>query len=171
MGRFLILTAYGQKTLERRQTARSVATALFNHRSRTGRVKADELVFPSQTGTALARNNVLRRIIYPACDRASIPRVGWHTLRHLHATLLSEAGGPLKVAQAQLGHADLQTTLEVYTHLMPDSQRRAVERVESLVFPSSCWREGKLNSLVDSKRVMARPGRFERPTSGSGARL
>lgn len=99
-------------------------------------VEGDDLVFPSRAGTSLARNNVLRRIIYPACDRAKIPRVGWHTLRHLHATLLSEAGEPLKVAQAQLGHADLQTTLSVYTHVMPDSQRRAVERIELLVFPS-----------------------------------
>ncbi len=65
-----------------------------------------------------------------------MPRVSWHSLRHLHATLLSEAGEPLKVAQAQLGHADLQTTLGVYTHVLPESQRRAVERVESLVFPN-----------------------------------
>ncbi len=116
--------------------ANIVATALFDHRKRTKQVGSDDLVFPSLVGTALARNNVLRRIIYPACDRAKIPRVGWHSLRHLHATLLSEAGEPLKVAQAQLGHADLQTTLGVYTHVMPDSQRKAVERVESLVFPN-----------------------------------
>jgi integrase len=54
----------------------------------------------------------------------------------LHATLLSEAGEPLKVAQAQLGHADLQTTLGICTHVLPESQRRAVERVESLIFPN-----------------------------------
>jgi integrase len=116
--------------------ANIAASALFDHRKRMEHVEGDDLVFPSRAGTSLARNNVLRRIIYPACDRANIPRVGWHTLRHLHATLLSEAGEPLKVAQAQLGHADLQTTLGVYTHVMPDSQRRAVERIESLVFPS-----------------------------------
>jgi integrase len=116
--------------------ANIVAAALFEHRQRMGLASTDELVFPSRAGTALARNNVLRRIIYPVCDRAKIPRVDWHSLRHLHATLLSEAGEPLKVAQAQLGHADLQTTLGVYTHVMPDSQRRAVERIESLVFPN-----------------------------------
>jgi integrase len=110
--------------------------ALAEHQKRAGQITGDELVFPSRAGTALARNNVLRRIVYPACDRAEVPRISWHSLRHLHATLLSEAGEPLKVAQAQLGHADLQTTLGVYTHVMPDSQRRAVEKVESLVFPS-----------------------------------
>ncbi len=116
--------------------ANVVAAALFEYRKGSAPVDGDQLIFPSRVGTALARNNVLRRVIYPACDRAKIPRVGWHTLRHLHATLLSEAGEPLKVAQAQLGHADLQTTLSVYTHVMPDSQRKAVERVELLVFPN-----------------------------------
>jgi len=116
--------------------ANVVAAALFEYRKGSAPVDGDQLIFPSRVGTALARNNVLRRVIYPACDRAKIPRVGWHTLRHLHATLLSEAGEPLKVAQAQLGHADLQTTLSVYTHVMPDSQRKAVERVELLFFPS-----------------------------------
>ena len=113
-----------------------VLAALLAHRRRVGENSPDDLLFPSRKRTALCRNNLLRRVVYPACDRAGIPRVGWHSLRHLHATLLSEAGEPLKVAQAQLGHADLQTTLGVYTHLLPESQRRAVERVESLVFPN-----------------------------------
>ncbi len=113
-----------------------VLAALLAHRKRIGQIISDDLLFPSRRGTALCRNNLLRRVVYPACIRAAIPRVGWHSLRHLHATLLSEAGEPLKVAQAQLGHADLQTTLGVYTHVLPESQRRAVERVESLIFPN-----------------------------------
>ena len=40
------------------------------------------------------------------------------------------------MAQAQLAQADLQTTLGVYTRVLPESQRRAVERIESLVFPN-----------------------------------
>ena len=113
-----------------------VLAALLAHRRRVGGCSPDDLLFPSRNQTARCRNNLLRRVVYPACDRATIPRVGWHSLRHLHATLLSEAGEPLKVAQAQLGHADLQTTLGVYTHVLPESQRRAVERVELLIFPN-----------------------------------
>lgn len=113
-----------------------VLTALLDHRRRVGQVSPDDLLFSSRKGTALARNNVLRPFVYPACDRAGVPRVGWHSLRHLHATLLSDLKEPLKVAQAQLGHADLETTLRVYTHVLPGSQRRAVERVESLIFPN-----------------------------------
>jgi integrase len=34
---------------------------------------------------------------------------------------VSESGEPLRVAQAQLGHADLQTTPGIYTHLLLES--------------------------------------------------
>jgi len=35
---------------------------------------------------------------------------------------------------ALLGHSDLETTLNVYTHALPASQRRAVERVSEVMF-------------------------------------
>ena len=113
-----------------------VLGALLEYRKQPKQCDPDNLIFPSRKGTALCRNNLLRRFVYPACGRAKTPRISWHSLRHLHATLLSEAGEPLKVAQAQLGHADVQTTLGVYTHVLPESQRRAVEKIESLIFPN-----------------------------------
>jgi hypothetical protein len=42
-------------------------------------------------------------------------------------------GEPLKTAQAQLGHASLSTTAEIYAHVIPSSQRFAVERLERAV--------------------------------------
>ena len=40
---------------------------------------------------------------------------------------------PLKTAQAQLGHASLSTTAEIYAQAVPASQRAAVERLEKVV--------------------------------------
>jgi hypothetical protein len=60
------------------------------------------------------------------------PRVSWHSFRHTHATILAEVGESLKTAQALLGHSDLETTLNTYMHVIPNSQRRAVERVGDL---------------------------------------
>ena len=54
--------------------------------------------------------------------------------RHTHATLLTDVGESIKTAQAQLGHSDLATTLNLYAHVVPDSQRRAVERVSEALF-------------------------------------
>ena len=96
---------------------------------------ANDLVFVSRVGTPLCSENILKRIIHPACERLKLPRVGWHTLRHTSATLLHEHE-PLRVAQAILGHSDLQTTLG-YTHVLPGWQREAMKRLEDVVlFPN-----------------------------------
>jgi integrase len=41
----------------------------------------------------------------------------------------------LKTSQELLGHSDLETTLNVYTHAIPDAQRSAVERVGRVLDP------------------------------------
>ena len=97
----------------------------------------ENLVFASRNGKFLSDGNLLRRVIYPACDRLKIPRLSWHLFRHLHGTLLAQLGVHVSVAQAQLGHADPRITLMIYTHVLPGAQREAVERLESfLMFPS-----------------------------------
>jgi integrase len=104
-------------------------------RLREEKATANDLVFASQSGTALRPENVLKRVIRPACERLRLPKVGWHDLRHTSATLLHEHE-PLRVAQAILGHSDLQTTLG-YTHVLPGSQREAMRRLErGILFPS-----------------------------------
>jgi len=97
---------------------------------------SEDLVFASKNGkTPLRPENVLKRIIHPACKRLGLPKVGWHDLRHTSATLLHEHE-PLLVAQAILGHSDLQTTAG-YTHVRAGWQRDAIKRLESVVlFPN-----------------------------------
>ena len=62
--------------------------------------------------------------------------VPWPRVWQQDATWLSDQGESLKLAQAQLGHSDIATTLQVYTHAVPASQRDAVDRLESILFPS-----------------------------------
>jgi integrase len=78
--------------------------------------------------------NLYNRVLAPACDRIKELRVSWHSFRHTHATLLAESGESMKTAQALLGHSDLETTLNIYTHAIPASQRRAVERMSEVMF-------------------------------------
>ena len=77
----------------------------------------------------------LRRQLRPACAALKLPLVSWHSFRHTHATLLGEVGESLKTAQALLGHSDLETTLNVYTHAISESQKRAVDKVAEILFP------------------------------------
>lgn len=104
-------------------------------RLRPAEAEGGALVFASHRGSALRPDNVLKRMVHPACVRAGIPKVGWHDLRHTSATLLHEHE-PLRVAQAILGHSDLQTTLG-YTHVLPGWQREAMQRLErGILFPN-----------------------------------
>jgi len=96
---------------------------------------ADAFVFASRNGTPLDSHNLLGRVLKPACKRAGLPLISWHSFRHTHATLLSDLGESLKTAQAQLGHARLSTTAEIYTHVVPASQRAAVEKLERAIWP------------------------------------
>jgi hypothetical protein len=43
---------------------------------------------------------------------------------------------PVKIAQEQLGHASISTTLNIYTHVVDASHRKAIEAVERELFPS-----------------------------------
>ena len=91
---------------------------------------ADAFVFASGNGTPLDSHSLLGHVLKPACKRVGLPSISWHSFRHTHATLLSDLGESLRTAQAQLGHARLTTTAEIYTHAVPASQRAAVEKLE-----------------------------------------
>jgi hypothetical protein len=52
-----------------------------------------------------------------------------HQFRHVHSSLLNNLNVPVKIAQEQLGHAS-RTTLNIYTHAVAASHRKATEAVE-----------------------------------------
>jgi len=54
-------------------------------------------------------------------------------MRHLQETL-NDLRVPAKIAQEQLGHASISTTLNIYTHVVDASHRKAVEEVEERLF-------------------------------------
>jgi len=107
-------------------------TGVFKQLRPTGCESAN-LVFATWKGTPLNSKKLYNRHLAPACDAIEQPRISWHSFRHTHATLLHDSGESLKTAQTLLGHSDLETTLGVYTHAIPDSQRRAVERVAGVL--------------------------------------
>jgi len=113
-----------------------VREAFLAQRSVLTGADAENLIFASRNGTPLNPKNLLRRVLHPTCRKLGLPVVSWHGFRHTHATLLGEVGESLRTAQAILGHSDLKTTLNIYTHAIPESQKRAVAKVAGLVFPT-----------------------------------
>lgn len=113
-----------------------VVQTLLSHGPRSSDVSGEVLVFCTSNGTPLASNNLRKRQFGPACICAGLAPINWHTPRHTHGTLLHEQGTPLRVAQAQLGHSHMTTTLEIYTHASANAQRQAVEQLENQLFPN-----------------------------------
>jgi integrase len=68
-----------------------------------------------------------------ACADAKVPVIALHDARHTSATTGADAGVPEHVMQRRLGHADARTTREVYTHVLPESERRAAEVMEAIL--------------------------------------
>jgi integrase len=66
-------------------------------------------------------------------DGVDVPGIRLHDLRHSHATILLQAGEPVHVVSARLGHASVVVTLTVYAHVLPGDQKRAATRFASLV--------------------------------------
>ena len=56
-----------------------------------------------------------------------------HQLRHSYATILFDAGIDVKTAQRWLGHADIKTTLEIYTHLSESRMDKSIESITRFI--------------------------------------
>jgi integrase len=103
-------------------------------RAQSRQTGPEDLVFATRKQTPLNPKNLLRRVLRPTCDALKLPAITWPCFRHTHATILGEVGESLRTARALLGHSDLETTLNVYTHAIPESQRRAVDKVADVLF-------------------------------------
>ena len=89
-----------------------------------------DLVFCTGEGKPINPNNLYRNFA-AIIDRAGVPTIRLHDLRHTHATLLLSAGTPIKAVSERLGHAKTSITLDTYAHVLPDMQDRAVEAIDA----------------------------------------
>lgn len=93
----------------------------------------DDLVFQSvRDGSPMRDNNVLSRYIKPAARKLGLDFVNWRCLRTSHATWLKQAGADVKDAQAQMRHSRASTTLDIYMQFVPESQRKVVDKLNTL---------------------------------------
>jgi integrase len=90
------------------------------------------LVFTTKVGTPVDVGNLTSRSFGPLLERAGKIRV--HDLRRTFATLLLSEGTHPKIVQEMLGHANISTTLDTYSHVLPSMQEAAVSAMESALF-------------------------------------
>lgn len=98
-----------------------------------GVMHADGWLFPGQTAMRPISTRQLHRIVVEAAQAAEITkRVGPHTLRHSFATHLLEDGVDIRVIQALLGHAKLDTTA-FYTQVATKTMRAVTSPLDRLL--------------------------------------
>ena len=88
------------------------------------------LVFGSGATSPFTPTAVRKRALTAWC-RAGLDPIGLHECRHTFASLLIAAGVNAKAITAYLGHASIQTTFDLYGHLMPGNEDEAVALVDA----------------------------------------
>ncbi len=104
-------------------------------------------VFQDEFGKAIDPDRV-NKILRAAQKEADV-HFRLHSLRHLHSSLLVEAGANIKQAQARLGHASAMTTADIYTHVVSDEGRKLSTKVEAaLPFVSESLANGQAKPVA-----------------------
>ena len=98
-----------------------------------GKPDQSDLVFANTVGSHLSPQNFLRRDFRPALERAGLPSITFHQLRHTAASLSLAQGVPVADVSAMLGHAGPHITLKIYAHIMPGSERQTATAMEKAI--------------------------------------
>ena len=76
--------------------------------------------------------HALNRLLTYKADKLQLPRISPHILRHSYASMLLALSKDVAVVSAQIGHSNPDTTLRVYSHMIPGSNRAMVDQLAAL---------------------------------------
>jgi len=91
------------------------------------RPNSQGLLFANRRGRPFSANKLGEKKPRPLLSSPGIPLAGFHAFRHGVATTLIDRGASITTVGAQLRHSDPRITLGLYAHVVPQSQRDAVE--------------------------------------------
>jgi integrase len=125
--RMVALTEGAVQALQRHRAA------VVEERLRTETWTELDLVFPNRVGRHQEAGRLMaeyRRTL----ERAGLPRIRFHDLRHTAASLMLARGVHPKIASEMLGHATIAITLDLYSHVTPTMQREAAATLDRLIW-------------------------------------
>jgi integrase len=107
-----------------------VIQALKQHREKTG--GKTKYVFSTSNDTPFSPRNIERHF-KSILEKAELPIIRFHDLRHTAATLLLVEGIHPKVVQELLGHSTISMTMDLYSHVLPTLQQDAAQRMNKII--------------------------------------
>lgn len=98
--------------------------------------RIDRYLFCNENGDLLSRERVQREIerIINQIRAAGydFPRITPHVFRHTFATRAIEAGMQPQVLKTILGHSSLAMTMDLYSHVLPDTKAEEMEKIANV---------------------------------------
>jgi integrase len=106
-----------------------LAEVLLRHKAQAVYSAESDFVFTGASGKPPWPDCILADHLKPAAEKAGIGKIGWHTFRRSYATLLHGSGTTLAVQKELLRHADIRTTMNIYTQAVSSAKRDASSKV------------------------------------------
>lgn len=95
-----------------------------------GLPKTCDLIFNDE-GKPIERKRPQRRMT-ALCKKLNLEHRSFHSIRHSYATRLFEMDIPIKTVQSLMGHSDMDTTMNIYTHVMQDKKMEIIDKLNNL---------------------------------------
>ena len=93
------------------------------------RYQDEGLVFAGESGDFINPCYLRQRSFAPFLEKAGLPWITFHDLRHTRASLLFQRNVHPKFVQELLGHASVTITLDTYSHMLPGMGGEAADAI------------------------------------------
>jgi integrase len=119
------------------------------------RQNSQGLLFANRRGRPFSANKLREKKLRPLLSSLGIPLAGFHAFRHGVATALIDRGASITTVGAQLRHSDPRITLGLYAHVVPQSQRDAVEGLASALGSGQLLTQHSIADLESTKSFVS----------------
>jgi integrase len=136
-------TPKSRKSIRAKHMLGGLTRVLQSHRELCAGRQPEDYLFVNGAGRSYDQDDLRRRVLYPAMDKAGIERTvarsyGFHLFRHSAGSQMQEVTGDLKQTQGFLGHSSIGIMSDVYVHLQPDSEVESMKKLEETFFSELC---------------------------------
>lgn len=110
--------------LKKWKTEQASMLLKFGHNS----MNKNQLLFSTASRNKMYTLSKPRTILKKVCDKNNFKFIHIHGFRHTHASLLFESGVTMESVKERLGHSDIQTTVNIYTHITQKNKDKTAKK-------------------------------------------